>query len=316
MKMLALLGSIRPIAIILAPSVGGILGTKYGWRNVFMMLSGWGVFNIVATKLLLVETLTKRDPGSSSNNHGYWVDTKHILTHRNSVSLIVIMALVFAAPASMLSNIAFLLQGFGLTTTTTSLLIGSIPCMMIIAGGMVFLCGKQPKCIMIFGMFALFLAGVTAVVIGSNPTWSPHWVYFMSPLYVMVFAQSLFIPPAMALYLQPHGDRAGFASGVMSFSKTVFPTFFALLSSFITNIHGASGFLFFVAFILFSANFVFCMIPPFNEEGELSHAEAIAVKCCDEEKEVFVIEMDENMPSVSDGAWLLNEGDECLPEAE
>lgn len=306
MKMLALLGSIRPLAIILAPSVGGILGAKFGWRNVFLVLCGWGVLNIVATQLLLVETLTKREE-SKSPRHGYWTDTRAVLTHRNSISLIVIMALVFSAPTSMLSNIAFLLQGFGLTATTTSLLIGSIPCMMILAGGIVFLCGRSPKCIMIFGMLALFVAGVTAVVIGSDSAYWQHWACFMSPLYLMVFAQSLFIPPAMALYLQPHGDRAGFASGVMSFSKTVFPTCLAFLSTTVTDMHGASGFLFFIAFVLFLSNTVFCIMPPFHEESQ-GDGDVIVEE--EDEKETFVVEMDKNMPSVSDGAWLLNE-DTC-----
>ena len=40
--MMAILGTIRPLAIIAAPSVGGLLGNYFGWRNVFIMLSSWG----------------------------------------------------------------------------------------------------------------------------------------------------------------------------------------------------------------------------------------------------------------------------------
>jgi MFS family permease len=44
MRMMAILGTIRPLAIIAAPSVGGLLGNYFGWRNVFIMLSSWGKY--------------------------------------------------------------------------------------------------------------------------------------------------------------------------------------------------------------------------------------------------------------------------------
>ena len=35
MRMMALLGSLRPLMIVVAPSVGGVLGSLFGWRLVF-----------------------------------------------------------------------------------------------------------------------------------------------------------------------------------------------------------------------------------------------------------------------------------------
>jgi hypothetical protein len=271
------------------------------------MLTGWGIFNLIATKLLLPETLTA-NKGSSTLGQGYWsemtIATRSILTHKDSVSLILIMTLLFSAPSSMLSNIAFLLQGYGLSPMTTSLLIGSIPCMMILAGAVVALFGKSPKCIMTFGMILLFGAGVIGVGVGTPYTHSSdHWYMLMLPLYLMVLAQSLIIPPGMALYLQPWGDKAGFASGVMSFSKTCFPTFVAFFSTSVTDNYSTSGFLYFIAVILFLANAVFCVMPPFSDHGtsSLSHGT--------KKEEKFVIESVEyeKLPTVSDGDWLLDD---------
>lgn len=310
---MAILGSIRPVAIILAPSVGGLLGAKFGWRSVFLILTGWGVFNIVATQLLLTETLSPKKEDNSSEKDdeecGYftrlWMDTKVILSNRESLSLILTMSLLFSAPSSMLSNIAFLLQGYGLHASAASLLIGSLPCMMILAGGMVALCGKSPKIIMSFGMFSLFLSGVAAAVVGA--VWSDHWLCFMWPLYMMVFSQSLFIPPGMSVYLQPWGEKAGFASGLMSFCRTFLPTTLAFSSTTVTAKYGVSGFLFFIATILFLANIVFCVMSP---RGDLSNMDQEDQDQEEEDKERFVVEMEEfeALPAVSDGAWLLEEG--------
>jgi len=38
MRVLAILGTARPLTIIAAPSVGGLLGARYGWRFVFFIL--------------------------------------------------------------------------------------------------------------------------------------------------------------------------------------------------------------------------------------------------------------------------------------
>lgn len=325
--MMAILGSLRPVSIILAPSVGGILGSKYGWRTVFFILSGWGIMNISATQLLLVETLpvnqNKDKNENSGSGGGYWrglfEDTKTILRHADSFSLILTMSLIFSAPSSMLSNIAFLLQYYGLNASASSLLIGSLPCMMILAGGSVALCGGRsisPKTIMTFGMFSLFLSGVAAIGVGTSsvatgPPFAhhhalhhPQWLLFMLPLYLMVFSQSLFIPPGMSVYLQPWGDRAGFASGIMSFFRTFLSTALAFLSTTVTDREGPPGFLFFIAVLLFLANVVFCVVPPFSNSEETRRKES--AEEVDAEMEEMFDHMQE-LPTVSDGAWLLED---------
>ena len=49
-RAMAILGSLRPLAIVAAPSVGGLVGAFFGWRYVFRGLAVWGaaLFGAVA----------------------------------------------------------------------------------------------------------------------------------------------------------------------------------------------------------------------------------------------------------------------------
>lgn len=68
MRIASFLGAIRPAAIIAAPMVGGLLAAAGGWRSVFWLPTVWASLNLVATLLLLPETLApaQAQPRNSS----------------------------------------------------------------------------------------------------------------------------------------------------------------------------------------------------------------------------------------------------------
>ena len=67
-----------------------------------------------------------------------------ILCDRSSASLLLTFGLTMAAPMTMLSNVAFLLEDHhGMPTAQASLLIGSIPVMMILASAAVSLLARS-----------------------------------------------------------------------------------------------------------------------------------------------------------------------------
>ena len=138
MQMLAILGTIRPVTIIAAPSIGGLLGSAFGWRRVFVMLCVWGFVNMVCVAAFLPETTAPHPTrGSEPGVRGGIVrNFGRIANHRDSMVLVGTLSVVFGAPTSMLSNIASILEvEFGLGTQRASFLIGSIPCTMILAAG-------------------------------------------------------------------------------------------------------------------------------------------------------------------------------------
>ena len=66
---LSLIGSVMALAPVLAPIVGGVLQTGFGWRSIFFTLVAAGVFGAGTIWLLLPETLGRRaaEPVSPSS---------------------------------------------------------------------------------------------------------------------------------------------------------------------------------------------------------------------------------------------------------
>src|SRR6185312_5839552 len=57
---LSVIGSVMALAPVLAPIVGGLLHTAFGWRSVFLTLVAAGAAGIAVVCLLLPETLRQR----------------------------------------------------------------------------------------------------------------------------------------------------------------------------------------------------------------------------------------------------------------
>lgn len=263
MQMLAILGTLRPVSIIAAPSIGGLLGATFGWRRVFLMLSFWGIVNVLCVAVILPETLASpiNCKEAQINVSGIFSGFKRISSHRESAVLVLTLAVVLGAPVSMLSNIAMILESeFQLATKPASMIIGSIPCTMILAAGVVALCcgkGANPLRVLRFGMCSLAAAGSIAIAVGMTPMWRISWVGVLIPIYCFVFAQSICIPPAMALYLQPWEADAGLASGVMSLFRSIIPAALGFGSTCIAAQFASGGVLVYIGGILFLAEIIF-----------------------------------------------------------
>lgn len=255
MRMMALLGTIRPVAIIAAPSIGGLLGSVFGWRTVFMMLCCWGTLNAALTLAVLPETTTPTQR-EDARHQRLWANVLKILRHRESLGFILTFSLVFAGAMSMLSNVAWLLEDhFGLSLVTASLLIGSVPCTMIVASLLVAVLGgktRPPPVVLQWGMLGIGAAAVWCWVVAFLP-WGGlvhRWWVVQSCFYVMVLFQSVAMPPCMALYMQPWKDEAGLASGAMALVRTLGSSLLAIGSTTATNAYGVRGLLGYIGGVL------------------------------------------------------------------
>jgi len=266
MRVLAILGTARPLTIIAAPSLGGLLGAHYGWRVVFFILCLWGCLNAVCAACFLPET--RRE--SAVDSKDLYAGVMQILSHRESSGLILVLSIVFAGPAIMLSNVAFVLEDtYGLDESSASLLIGSIPMSMLAASALVAIFGGKkcpPPKLLRFGMLAIALAGVSAMAVVWFPALHHRWLGCMVPLYAMVFCQSFVGPPATAMYLQPYGNEAGLASGLLSICRSVLPTALAAFGTFATRRFGPGGMLATIGGVLLLSNVAFwplfgCTVP-------------------------------------------------------
>src|SRR5208282_3539309 len=112
---LSLMGSIMGFAPIVAPMIGGILQTAFGWRASFILLGGIAVIAIAVVGRLLPETLHKRagEPISlSSLIPGYGA----VLRHRGFLAYLGIITATYAGLFAWVSGGSVVLQGvYGLS---------------------------------------------------------------------------------------------------------------------------------------------------------------------------------------------------------
>ena len=146
MRMMALLGSLRPLMIVVAPSVGGVLGSLFGWRLVFAGLCGLGVAD--GGPRLLPPARDARAarprrrrraerPSARRARRGARAAARARECFASRSAASDTFALSFGGIMTMLSNISFVLEDrFGIASVRAGLLIGSIPvCIMSVNGG-------------------------------------------------------------------------------------------------------------------------------------------------------------------------------------
>ena len=56
-RIMAVMGTLRPLTIVAAPSVGGLVGSVIGWRGIFLSQTVWGALNLLLVFSFLPETL-------------------------------------------------------------------------------------------------------------------------------------------------------------------------------------------------------------------------------------------------------------------
>jgi Bcr/CflA subfamily drug resistance transporter len=112
---LSLMGSISAFAPIVAPMIGGVLQTAFGWRASFIAMAAFAVVALVVAGRLLPETLRQRacQPISlSSVVGGYGA----VLRHRGFLVYLGILTISYAGLFAWISGASVVLQGiYGLS---------------------------------------------------------------------------------------------------------------------------------------------------------------------------------------------------------
>ncbi len=219
---LSLMGSIQAFAPIMAPVIGGVLQTAFGWRASFILLVIVAVLAGSATARLLPETLHKPTPGPFSfRTMGSLY--RSVLQHRSFLAHLGIMTTMFVGLYAWVSGASVVIQGvyglsplaFGLTYAVGSLgyMIGTN-----IAARIVMRLGLDPMiglgtAIMAAG--GLAMAAVTALGL-ANVIW------LVLGMTTYLAGMGLAMPQTMAGALTPFPDRAGTASSLLGFSQQSF----------------------------------------------------------------------------------------------
>jgi DHA1 family bicyclomycin/chloramphenicol resistance-like MFS transporter len=218
---LSLIGSVMALAPVLAPIVGGILQTAFGWRSVFATLVVAGIAGISIVWLLLPETLARRaeEPVSLAS-----MFSSYRLVARNGAYLayLGLATTSYAGLFAWISGASFVLQNlYGLSPFTFGFVfaLGSIGYMIgsTTAARTVLRLGLDGT--IGFGGVALTVGGlgmVAAVGFGLTSAFS-----LVLPMAVYLAGLGMVLPQSIAGAMTPFPERAGAASALLGFIQQV-----------------------------------------------------------------------------------------------
>ena len=214
---LSLIASVMALAPVLAPIVGGVLQTGFGWRAVFLTLVAAGLVGVIVVWMLLPETLKARaaEPVSMTS-----MFRSYRVVARNSsyLAYLSITSASFAGLFAWISGAAFVLQGlYGLTPFNfgVAFALGSLGYMTgsALAARIVVRFGLDG--VLGIGGCACAAGGlgmVAATALGLNSSLS-----LVLPVAVYLAGLGMVLPQGIAGAMTPFPERAGAASSLFGF---------------------------------------------------------------------------------------------------
>ena len=210
---LSLMAMIMGLAPIVAPMIGSVLQTSFGWRSCFVFIFLAGIIAVAAVHWLLPETLRPRTHAPAS---GMWGSIGVVARHRGVLAYLGIIAGGYAGLFAFISASPFVLQtvhgltpfGFALSFAAAS--IGYIFGTWLAAK---FVTRLGLDRTIGWGALALALGGVAMVLATA---FAPGAVIgIVAPMTLYLFGLGLAMPQSLAGALQPFPDRAGAASSLI-----------------------------------------------------------------------------------------------------
>src|SRR5580692_10960490 len=216
---LSLMGSITAFAPIVAPAIGGVLQTAFGWRASFVLLVVFALVAGSAAALLLPETLRQRASGqfSFAAMGGLY---RSVLVHRGFLANVGILVTTFVGLFAWIAGAPFVMQDlYGLTPIVfgTTYAVGAAGYMVgaYAASRFVMRLGLDRTIgigavVMAFG--GLAMAAAVALNL-SNVGW------LVGTMTIYLAGMGLVLPQTQAGALTPFPDRAGTASSLLGFAQ-------------------------------------------------------------------------------------------------
>jgi MFS transporter, DHA1 family, multidrug resistance protein len=210
---LSLMGSMSAFAPIVAPMIGGVLQSAFGWRASFVCMSAGAIIVMLVAVRLLPETLRRRAaaPGFFSMVVGYGA----VLRHRGFLIYLGILTISYAGLFAWVSGASVVLQSvYGLSATafgfTFALGAGGYMAGAMIATRLVVRLGLDRTIgagVVVLAAGGLALAAVVAAGIPG--------IWLVAAMALYLAGLGLAMPQAMAGALTPFPDRAGTAASLM-----------------------------------------------------------------------------------------------------
>jgi MFS transporter, DHA1 family, multidrug resistance protein len=212
---LSMIGSIGAFAPIVAPMIGGVLQTAFGWRASFIAMGAAALIAIAVAGRLLPETLRQRAGEPMSLGfllRGYGA----VLRHRGFLAYLGILTVSYAGLFAWISGASVVLQevygltafGFGFTFAlgAAGYMAGATA-----AARLVVRLGLDRT--MGLGVILLAAGGIGLAAVVAAQIQNGVWLVAVMAVYLA--GLGLALPQAMAGALTPFPDRAGTAASLM-----------------------------------------------------------------------------------------------------
>ncbi len=212
---LSLMGAISGFAPIVAPMIGGVLQTAFGWRASFLAMGAAAVLAIFVMGRLLPETL--RTSAAASNSLSFLLQSSGtILRHRGFLAYLGILTISYAGLFAWISGGSFVLQGvYGLSAFAFGFIfaIGAAGYVLgaTVAARLVLRLGVDGT--MAVGVMLLAAGGVALAAVVAAQIANGVWLVAAMALYLAGLGLSM--PQAMAGALTPFPERAGTAASLL-----------------------------------------------------------------------------------------------------
>jgi DHA1 family bicyclomycin/chloramphenicol resistance-like MFS transporter len=216
---LSLMGSITAFAPIVAPAIGGVLQTAFGWRASFILLVIFAAVSGSVAARLLPETLRQRTPGPFSLR-SMAILYRSVLVHRGFLANLGILTTTFVGLMAWVSAASVVMQGvYGLSPLVfgATYAVGAAGYMLgtSIAARIVMRLGLDRT--IGIGTVALAAGGLAMVAVVALGLTNVVWLVGAMTIYLT--GLGLAMPQTMAGALTPFPDRAGTASSLMGFTQ-------------------------------------------------------------------------------------------------
>ena len=213
---LSLMGMVMALAPIVAPLIGGVLQTLFGWRANFIVLTASGLLIVLAIWWLLPETLPRRSPvlklTGMLRSFGDFLRDAGFLAHTGLV------VFVFAGLFAWISGSSFVLQdiyGQSAFDFGIAFAIGSVGYMAGSALAANFVGRYGIGTVSGFGAAAAAIGGL--LMVGAVALDIRSGFALVLPMALYLAGMGGVLGQAIAGALQPYHDRAGAASSLLGF---------------------------------------------------------------------------------------------------
>eukprot|EP00931_Biecheleriopsis_adriatica_P009879 TRINITY_DN110976_c0_g1_i1.p1 TRINITY_DN110976_c0_g1~~TRINITY_DN110976_c0_g1_i1.p1 ORF type:complete len:491 (+),score=65.54 TRINITY_DN110976_c0_g1_i1:71-1474(+) len=224
MQVTAVLGGCNAVAIVAAPSIGGVLGQYVGWRGIFVFLAIWGSLTLLAYWALIPETRPAlQAPSEEEINKSWTTNVRTLFASRTYIGFVGMLGLMFFCIMSMLTLLPFVLGDYyALKVDAVGFIMGAIPLSGMSGSIISYIAGKclEPFSLVRWGMipYALVLGLTTALMFKHHHMSEMFWPVLLTCI-PMVALHNIFIPVAMSLALEDMKDNAGVAQGFATFTQ-------------------------------------------------------------------------------------------------